>query len=442
MKPITIDFSKTPPSVRPREVAELLEKNRAPIRNALSPIRGKTDSLGWVDVDTLADRELLTLIEDKAKEIRENAEAFVLIGVGGSNQGARAAVEALGDNRVEILYTGNTLSPASLNKTMAQLKGKSVYVNVIAKNFATLEPGATFRVIRHYLEEEYGLQEAAKRTIATCSPNNGSLELFARDRNYTVLPFPLDVEGRYSVLSAAGLLPMGVAGIDIGALLNGAREMKELIHSEGPETNPAVLYALHRNLLLKKGYAIEILSHFEPAFHYFAKWWVQLFAESEGKDGKGIYPTSCSFSEDLHSLGQYIQDGRRILLETFLNLEDQGASYAVPHEDDNRDGFAYVDGKDFAFLNRVAFNATINAHRAGGVPCAVVNVPELTPYYMGQLFYFFEYACYVSGAILGVNPFDQPAVETYKVDMFNGLGRRQISQMEETAKGPKSESPE
>jgi glucose-6-phosphate isomerase len=170
VKPITIDFSKTPPSVRPREVAELLEKNRAPIRNALSPIRGKTDSLGWVDVDTLADRELLTLIEDKAKEIRENAEAFVLIGVGGSNQGARAAVEALGDNRVEILYTGNTLSPASLNKTMAQLKGKSVYVNVIAKNFATLEPGATFRVIRHYLEEEYGLQEAAKRTIASVKP--------------------------------------------------------------------------------------------------------------------------------------------------------------------------------------------------------------------------------------------------------------------------------
>jgi glucose-6-phosphate isomerase len=221
------------------------------------------------------------------------------------------------------------------------------------------------------------------------------------------------------------LLPIAVAGIDIRELLNGARDIKKMIHSEPPESNMAVKYALHRNMLLGKGYSIEILSCFEPMLDYFSKWWVQLFGESEGKDGKGIYPTSCSFSEDLHSLGQYIQEGKRILMETFLNLEFQGASCIIPHEDDDKDGFAYIDGKDFSFLNKTAYEATVKAHVAGGVPCMAINIPKLTAYYIGQLFYFFEYACYISGMVLGVDPFDQPGVEAYKINMFQGLGKQE-----------------
>lgn len=404
---------------------ETLKRNRALIEDIISPSKERSDVLGWVDIDTVANEELMRQIEEKAKEIREKADIFVLIGIGGSNQGARAVIEAMGDRVVKVVYIGNTLSPDSLNKIMSELKGKSVYVNVIAKNFATLEPGITFRVIRHYMEKIYGLEEAARRIIATGSLNNSSLEILGREKGYTLLPFPIDVGGRFSVLSSVGLLPMAVAGIDIRDLLKGAREMKKMIHEEAPERNMAVLYALYRNILLEKGYTIEIMGYFEPLLSYFSKWWIQLFGESEGKNGRGIFPTACSFSEDLHSLGQYIQEGRRILFETFLNLEDQGASFKIPHEEDDKDGFAYIDSQDFAFLNKTAYEATVNAHVAGGVPCLVINVPKLSPYYIGQLFYFFEYACYISGSVLGVNPFDQPGVEAYKIKMFHGLGKKE-----------------
>lgn len=423
MKAITIDYSSTFSFVSTKEMDETLKRNRALIEDILSPSKEKSDGLGWVDIDTVANEELMRQIEEKAKEIREKADIFVLIGIGGSNQGARAVIEAMGDRVVKVVYIGNTLSPGSLNKIMSELKGKSVYVNVIAKNFATLEPGITFRVIRHYMEKTYGLEEAAGRIIATGSLNNSSLELLGREKGYTLLPFPIDVGGRFSVLSSVGLLPMAVAGIDIRDLLKGAREMKKIIHEEAPERNMAILYALYRNILLEKGYTIEIMGYFEPLLSYFSKWWIQLFGESEGKNGRGIFPTACSFSEDLHSLGQYIQEGRRILFETFLNLEDQGASFKIPHEEDDKDGFAYIDSQDFAFLNKIAYEATVNAHVAGGVPCLVINVPRLSPYYIGQLFYFFEYACYISGSVLGVNPFDQPGVEAYKIKMFHSLGK-------------------
>jgi glucose-6-phosphate isomerase len=423
MKSITLDCSNTSQILSSMELEELLEENRSLIENILSPVKEKNDVLGWVDIDTVANEELLASIEEKAKEIREKADVFVLIGVGGSNQGARAVIEAMGDNKVKILYSGNTLSSNSMNKVLEQLKGKSVYINVIAKNFATLEPGISFRVIRHYMEEVYGQEEAAKRTIVTGSLNNSNLHQLGLTKGYTLFPFPLEVGGRFSVLSAVGLLPIAVAGINIRELLNGARDIKRRIHEEALETNGAVNYALYRNILLKKGYSVEILSYFEPMIGYFSKWWVQLFGESEGKNGKGIFPAACSFSEDLHSLGQYIQEGQKIVMETFLNIEDPGTSCRIPHEEDNQDGFAYIDDKDFAHLNQTAYEATVKAHSVGGVPCMIINVPELTPYYMGQLFYYFEYACYLSASILGVDPFDQPGVEAYKLNLFQGLGK-------------------
>lgn len=423
MKQVTLDYSNVLPFVSQKEIDEIIQKNRPAIQDILNPVKGDSDILGWVDIDKTANAALLKQIEEKAAEIREKADVFLLIGVGGSNQGARAVIEAIGDDRVKVLYAGNNLSPNYLNKIVLQLKGKSVYVNVIAKNFATLEPGIVFRVIRNYMEKTYGVEEAAKRIIATGSLNNSNLEKSGKQKGYTLLPFPLDIGGRYSVLSAVGLLPIAVSGVDIRVLLDGARDMKKNIHKETPENNPAVVYGVLRNILLKKGYNIEILSCFEPTLYYFSKWWVQLFGESEGKDGKGIFPTACSFSEDLHSLGQYIQEGQRILFETFLNLEDQGASCVIPHEETDIDGFAYIDGRDFAYLNKTAYEATVKAHVAGGVPCIIFNVPALTSYYMGQLFYLFEYACYVSATILGVNPFDQPGVEAYKANMFSSLGK-------------------
>jgi len=423
MKSISVDYSNAVPFVGLEEVQEKIYRNQDKIFSVLNPGTENSDVLGWIDIDRLNDEKLLSQIEEKAREIREKADVFVLIGVGGSNQGARAVIKAFGDHKVKVIYSGNTLSANSINKVLEKIKGKSVYINVIAKNFATLEPGITFRVLRHYLEETYGREEAAKRIIATGSLNNSNLEQLGREKGYTLMPFPLEVGGRYSVLSAVGLLPIAVAGVDIRELLNGAREMKKLVQNKDLKKNMAAGYAMYRNMLLEKGYNIEILSFFEPTLNYFSKWWVQLFGESEGKNGKGIFPTSCSFSEDLHSLGQYIQEGQRILMETFINIEKPVSSLIIPHEEGDSDGFMYIDGKDFEYLNKTAYEATVKAHVAGGVPCMIINLPELTPYYMGQLFYFFEYACYISGTILGVDPFDQPGVEAYKTKMFQGLGK-------------------
>ena len=403
-----------------KEIQDIIAAHKEDIQEIISPLKKESNDLGWIDLDKVADSALLKTVQEKADEIREKADVFLLIGVGGSNQGARAVIESIGDQKVEIIYTGNNLSPYYLNKIMKKIKGKSIYANVIAKNFATLEPGIVFRVIRNYMEAAYGNEEAGKRIIATGSLNGSNLEVLGMAKKYALMPFPLDVGGRYSVLSAVGLLPIAVAGVNLQELLDGAVAMKSIINTTAIEQNPVVLYAAIRNVLFQKKYGLEILAHFEPMFTYFSKWWVQLFGESEGKDYKGIYPTMRSFSEDLHSLGQYIQQGQRNIFETFLNLEEQG-SYKVPHQEIDNDGFGYIDGKDFSFLNRTAYQATIEAHTSGGVPCIVLNVPEISAYYFGQLFYFFEYACYISGTILGVNPFDQPGVEAYKEKMFMEL---------------------
>ncbi len=418
---LSFDYSNVLGYVQESQIEEFVDENIDLIKNILSPDKKSGNDLGWINIGENTDEELLTIIKNKALEIREHAEFFVLIGVGGSNQGARAVIESIGDSRVKLIYAGNNLSPNYLNSIMGQIEGKSVYVNVIAKNFATLEPGITFRVIRRYMENIYGQEEAGKRIIATGSLNNSTLEILGKKKGYTLLPFPLDVGGRFSVLTAVGLMPIAVSGVDIDELLKGAREMKRFILSGSIMSNPAVQYAAIRNLLLKKGFSIEIMAYFEPMMAFFSKWWVQLFGESEGKNLNGIFPTACSFSEDLHSLGQYIQEGKRIIIETFINLLDQGSSFMIPNELQDIDAFSYIQGKDFAYLNKTAYEATIKAHVEGGVPCMVLNVPRINAYYFGQLFFFYAYACYFSASFLGVNPFNQPGVEKYKTNMSEFL---------------------
>ncbi len=428
-KNIRLDFKNALPYVEEEEIQASVAENTGLFQKINQGQKASADVLGWFNVASLMDEALLGKIEIKARQIRENGEIFILIGIGGSNQGARAAIKAMRPeysavpDKPQLIYAGNNLAVDYLKSVLKQVEGKSVYVDVIAKNFATLEPGIVFRIIRKFMEDTYGEKEAATRICATGSLNCSSLEKLGQAKGYSLFPFPLDVGGRYSVLTAVGLLPMAVAGLDIRQMLAGARDMELLLKSVQCQENPAVLYAVIRNLLLKKGYGVEILSHFEPRLEYFAKWWIQLFGESEGKNLTGIYPTTCSYSEDLHSLGQYIQQGKRFLLESFLTIEESQGALAIPEAQRDQDGFDYLEGKEFATLNEAAYQATLKAHHDGGVPCMVINLPGLNEYYLGQLFYFFEYACFISGSLLGVDPFEQPGVEAYKTKMFEILGK-------------------
>lgn len=379
------------------------------------------DSLGWFNIDTWANEAELTAIEELAARVRKDADVFVLIGVGGSNNAARSVIEAFPDSDgPEIVYAGNSLSPWAFEQVMKKIQGKSVYIDCIAKNFQTLEPGSAFRVLREYLYETYG-EKANERIIATGS-RNSLLEDICKEHGYTFVEFPQTVGGRYTAVTAVGLLPMAVAGIDIRALVKGAADMAAELNSHKDITQSAYRYAVARNLYYNEGYRMEMLASFEPQLHWFYKWWIQLFAESEGKDDKGVYPISGEFSEELHSVGQFIQAGSPVIFETFLHVKDPQASMVV-HEDDRvKDEFDYLNGKDFSEINEAAYGATLRAH-SDKLPCMVLDVDKLTPYSFGEIFYFFMYTCYVSAGILGVNPFDQEGVEAYKQRMFKALGK-------------------
>lgn len=383
------------------------------------------DSQGWLDTAVCAGEEALGRIEAKAKEIRENADAFVLIGVGGSNNAARSVIKALqAEGTPKIIYAGNTLNPYQMNRMLKSLEGKDFYIDCIAKNFETLEPGSSFRVLRRYMDEKYGREEAARRTIAT-GTFGSSLEELCKVNGYDFFDFPLTVGGRYTAMTNVGLLPMAVAGIDVRALVRGAADMQKRLHEEGPDTNPAYVYACLRNLYYQEGYRCEMLSSFEPRFRWFYKWWIQLFAESEGKDNKGIYPLSGEFSEDLHSVGQFIQDGSPIMFETFLHVcerSDDPKESLVILPDNDKDYFDYLDGKDFYEINEAAYGATVKAHRKK-LPVETFEIGAVDAYHFGQIFYFFQFACYLSCSIMGVNAFDQPGVEAYKSWMFEALGK-------------------
>ena len=398
-------------------------------RNALETVDRNiftSDMLGWVRTEEWADEALVAQVKKLAMEIREKAEVFVVVGLGGSNQGARAVIEALAHQDVtgggpEILYAALNLSAAYYENLLHQIGDRSVYINVIAKNFKTLEPGLAFRMLRHYMERRYSKMEASRRIITTPTVDDGELHRISLENDYRFLPFPDNVGGRYSVFTAVGLLPMAVAGVDIDQFLAGAAQAQKEYLNGGILREDAKRYAVTRDALLAKGYGVEVLSFFEPQLESFGKWWRQLFAESEGKEGTALFPAVCSFTEDLHSVGQYLQQGKRQIIETFLHVGTPPVNLKVDGEIQVDDGFGYLEGKTFHEINESAYLATLKAHSQGGVPCMVVELEKLDAFHLGQLMYFYFIACYYSAVLLGVDPFDQPGVENYKTEMYRLL---------------------
>lgn len=380
------------------------------------------NSLGWHSAGLWSGEHWIRQCDELALEIRSKADAFVVVGVGGSNQAARAAITALRDqtNGPVILWGGNTLAAFETAELLSQLDAyQNVVINVIAKNFETLEPGISFRILRHYLQSRYP-EDWQRHVVATCTPGS-QFEALCITHGFRFLPFPSDIGGRFTALSPVGLFPMAVAGLDIRELAAGASEMERLLKGDAGPGNPALRYALLRNALYRRGYRMELLTSFEPRMARFAKWWVQLFGESEGKQGLGLYPVSANYSEDLHSIGQFVQDGTPILLESFLTF--RGEESRIPCGPDTvQDGFGYLDHRCMAELNRAACAATLAAH-GEVLPCIELSWPALSARTLGQLFYFFLFSCYLSGRILGVDPFDQPGVEAYKTRMFQILGK-------------------
>lgn len=383
------------------------------------------DATGWRDLLLRPDDALLGDVADAAEEIREKADVLVCIGIGGSYLGAKAVIQALTpyfgrpEGEPEILFAGHHMSGAYLRELLDYLDGRSVYLNVISKSGTTLEPALAFRLLRRYLEETH--DDADDRIIVTTDPSAGALNVLQEKRGYRKFVIPPDVGGRFSVLTPVGLLPIAAAGVDVSALFYGAVTACEALTD--PDENPALLYAALRFGLLQRGLTVDLLSVFEPRLHGFGLWWQQLFGESEGKDGTGFFPSVARYSTDLHSIGQYVQDGQRSLMETFLMLDEDDGDLPVPESTDNLDGLNYLSGASMTSINQAAHEGTATAHADGGVPNLTLWMQRLEPHTLGGAVYFFEHAVAVSGYLLGVNPFDQPGVEAYKREMFNKLGR-------------------
>ena len=390
------------------------------------------DYLGWVKLPENYDKDEFSRIKIAAEKIKKSCDVFVVIGIGGSYLGARAAIEFvkspiynnLKKDTPDIYFAGNNISPTALSELVSICEGKDVCINVISKSGTTTEPAIAFRVFKSMLVDKYGEAEAVKRIFVTTDKCRGTLKEFSDKAGYETFVVPDDVGGRFSVLTAVGLLPIAVAGIDIDAMMKGAADaMNEYTSSSFLEENDALKYAVLRNILYRKGKCTEILVGYEPYALMFNEWWKQLYGESEGKDKKGIFPASVVFSTDLHSLGQYIQDGQRNLFETVVKVCDPGASFIIPNDPANVDGLNFIAGKDLDFVNKTAMLATLMAHNDGGVPNILIELDDRTAYSFGYIVYFFEFACGVSGYMLGVNPFNQPGVEAYKKNMFALLGK-------------------
>ncbi len=388
--------------------------------------------LGWMELPTNYDKKEFEKIKKSAKKIQENSEVLVVIGIGGSYLGARAVIEALTHTfyaylpkeqrkTPQILYVGNNLNPNYINDVIDLIGNRDFSINVISKSGTTTEPAIAFRIFREILENKYGLKEAQKRIYVTTDKKKGALKQLADTEKYTTFVIPDNIGGRYSVLTAVGLLPIATAGIDITKLMNGARFAQEKYVDKSLKYNDCYKYAVIRNLLYKDNKNIELLVSYEPKLHYMIEWWKQLFGESEGKDKKGIFPTGAEFTTDLHSLGQYIQEGRRNLFETVINIEKSESDIEIKEDGDNLDGLNYIAGKSLDYVNKKAMEGTISAHVEGGVPNIVINMSELNEETLGHLIYFFELAVAMSGNLLGVNPFNQPGVEKYKTNMFKLL---------------------
>jgi len=389
------------------------------------------DFLGWLKLPENIINQL-DRIEKAARHIRSISEATVIIGIGGSYLGARAVIEAFSHSfphhsrakHHEILYAGHNICEEYMSELLEILEHRNYSVVVISKSGTTTEPAIAFRLLKDHLERKYGKSVAADRIIAVTDASKGALRTLSELNGYETFVIPDDIGGRYSVLSPVGLLPIAIAGVDIRELIKGARAMAEITRdNKNAATNPALIYASARNLLLQTGRSIEILVNFHPKLHYIAEWWKQLYGESEGKDGRGIFPASVDFTTDLHSLGQYIQDGQRILFETVLSIKSSQARLTIPMEKDDSDQLNFLAGKRLSEVNKSAENGTVLAHNDGKVPVITVNIPVLDVHYLGQLIYFYEITCGISGYILDVNPFDQPGVEAYKKNMFALLNK-------------------
>ncbi|MFL0253052.1 glucose-6-phosphate isomerase [Clostridium neuense] len=444
-KNLSLDLKNTKPYLNDEE----LENLKPMVKTAHEMINSKTgagnDFLGWVDLPINYCKEEFSRIKKSAEKIKSDSDVLVVIGIGGSYLGARAAIEMLShtfsaniskENRKapQILFCGNNISSTYLADMLEAIEGKDISVNVISKSGTTTEPAIAFRIFRELLEKKYGVEEARKRIYATTDAKKGALKTLADAEGYESFVVPDDIGGRYSVLTAVGLLPIAAAGIDIDEMMKGAADAREAYKDEDLDKNDAYKYAAARNALYRQGKSIEMITNFEPSLHYFGEWWKQLFGESEGKDNKGLFPAAGDFSTDLHSMGQYIQQGRRDLIETFINVENPRKEITIGEDKENLDGLNFVAGKTIDFVNKQAFRGTVLAHNDGGVPVMVVNVPELTAYNFGYMVYFFEKACAISGYLLGVNPFNQPGVEAYKKNMFALLGKPGYEDMAEELK--------
>ena len=400
----------------------------------LSKSGAGNDYLGWIDLPVDYNKEEFARIKKAAEKIKSDSDVLVVIGIGGSYLGARAAIEFLGHNffnsvskdlrkAPEIYFVGNSISSNYLAGLVDVIGDRDFSVNIISKSGTTTEPAIAFRVFKKMLEEKYGKDGAAKRIYATTDKAKGALKKLADAEGYEEFVVPDDVGGRFSVLTAVGLLSIAVSGVDIDELMAGAASARKRCIENDFDNNDAMQYAALRNIMLRKGKSVEILCDYEPSLHYTLEWWKQLMGESEGKDNKGLFPASVDLTTDLHSMGQFIQDGSRIMFETVLNVEKTSREIVIEKEDEDLDGLNYLAGKTMDFVNKCAMNGTILAHTDGNTPNLRVDIPEQTPFYLGELFYFFEFACGLSGYMLGVNPFNQPGVESYKKNMFALLGK-------------------
>ena len=393
------------------------------------------DFCGWINLPTEYDKKEFEKIKKAAKKIQSDSDILLVIGIGGSYLGARAVIESLTNTfynmqeksqrkTPQILYVGNNLSPNYIRDLIDYIGDKDISINVISKSGTTTEPAIAFRIFREIIENKYSLKEARSRIYVTTDAKKGALKELAKKEKYTTFVIPNNIGGRYSVLTAVGLLPIAVAGINIDELMAGARIAQDRYDDANLKYNECYKYAVIRNILYEKEKNIELLVTYEPKMHYFIEWWKQLFGESEGKEQKGIYPSGAEFTTDLHSLGQYIQEGRRNLFETVINIQNPENDIIMKAEEDDLDNLNYLEGKTLDFVNKKAMEGTIAAHVDGDVPNVVINLEKLDANNMGQLIYFFELACGMSGSILGVNPFNQPGVEKYKNNMFKLLGKK------------------
>lgn len=433
-KRVMVDYNSTLDFIREPEIKLMEDIAQNAKKHLVNKTGAGSEFTGWVDLPINYDKEEFDRILKAADKIKENSEVFIVIGIGGSYLGARAAIEFLRhgfynniskDERKtpEIYFVGNNISSNYITHLNDVIGDRDFSINMISKSGTTTEPAIAFRVFKKKLIEKYGKEEARNRIFVTTDKEKGALKNLATEENYESFIVPDDIGGRFSVLTAVGLLPIAVSGADILKLMEGAASMREVCINNSFEDNEALKYAALRNILLRKGKTIEVLANYEPSLQYVSEWWKQLYGESEGKDGKGIYPASVNLTADLHSMGQFIQDGQRTLFETVLNVENSSCKIIIEEEDVDLDGLNYLAGKSVDFVNKNAMKGTILAHTDGAVPNILINIPEQNEYYLGQLFYFFEFACGVSGYVLGVNPFDQPGVESYKSNMFALLGK-------------------